>query len=414
MPTASKPWERVVFDIIGPLPRSKKGNEYILVIVDIHSHFPEAFPLKKIDSKSVANELVKLFTRVGIPAILQHDQASNFLSKMMLQLYSLLGINHIQSSAFHPESNAIVERLNGSIKKLLRTCLVGRDPRTWDEILPLVLFSLRASKHETTGLSPFELMYGYQIRGPLDILRELWVDEEPGGEPVDLHQYVLDLGTTMRMLASRAVEKETITKLEIKRRYDKGTEVPEFQEGDKVFLLLPHKINSLSASWMGPYAIQKKLGPVTYRILMHDRTKKVRVVHSNMLRKYIPRISCFISEQEGEEFENETPASFPERAERTKTSKDVNINPKLTQNQIIQTKNLLLKYDDIFSDIPGSTDVLRHQIRTINDIHIKRASYTVPQALIPMVQNELDTVLKLCLIEPVVNERNPTAYEAPA
>ena len=414
MPTASHAWERIIFDIVGPLERSKKGNQYILVVIDVHSHYPEAFPLKTIDSKNVANELMKLFTRVGIPTIIQHDQATNFLSKMMLQLYALLGINHISSSCYHPETNALVERLNGTIKKLLRTCLVGRDTRTWDEILPLVLFSIRASKHETTGFSPFELMFGYQIRGPLDILRELWVEETTEGNPVDLHQYVLDLRTTMRALATQAIEKEETTKRAVKDRYDKTAQLVEYGEGDQVFLLMPHKVSSLTASWMGPYVVQKKLGPVTYRILVHNRSKKIRVCHANMLRKYIPRISCFVSTTpEGEEFENETPASFPEAATRTATSENIKINEKLSIEQKFQVRKLVKEFDNIFSDLPGSTYVLRHQIRTINDEPINCVPYKVPQALIPIVEKEIAVALQLGLIEPVINERNPTAYASP-
>ena len=412
MPTATRAWEKVIFDIVGPLEKSRKGHEYILVVIDVHSHFPEAFPLKVIDSKNIANELVKLFSRVGIPSVLQHDQASNFISKLMLQLYSLLGIKNIASSCYHPETNALVERLNGTIKKLLKTCLVGRDTRTWDEILPLVLFSIRASKSESTGFSPFELMYGYQIRGPLDIVKELWVEEDKN-DPVDLHQYVLDLRTTMRELSKQAVEHETIIKARVKDRYDKDTQVTEFAEGDKVFMMLPQKVNSLESSWSGPYEVLKKLGPVTYKILVHDKSKKVRIVHVNMLRKYVPRISCFISSVDGEEFENEAPASFPVSAKRTLTSNDVKINPKLNPNQFQKIKQLLTKFDSIFSDLPGSTDVLRHQIRTINDKPINCVPYTVPQALIPIVQKEIDVALQLGLIEPVFNEINPTAYASP-
>ena len=412
MPTATRPWQKIIFDIVGPLEKSRKGHEYILVVIDVHSHFPEAFPLKVIDSKNIANELVKLFTRVGIPILIQHDQASTFISKLMTQLYNLLGIKNIASSTYHPETNALVERLNGTIKKLLKTCLIDRDTRTWDEILPLVLFSIRASKSESTGFSPFELMYGYQIRGPLDIVKELWVEEDKL-DPVDLHQYVLDLRTTMRELSKQAVERETTIKARVKDRYDKGSQLIEFVEGDKVFMQLPQRVNSLESSWSGPYEVLGKLGPVTYRILVHDRSKKQRVVHVNMLRKYTPRISCFISTVENEEFENETPASFPASAKRTLTSKDVKINPKLNPMQFEKVKQLLKKFDPIFSDLPGSTDVLRHQIRTINDKPINCAPYPIPQALIPIVQKEIDVALQLGLIEPVFNERNPTAYASP-
>ena len=415
MPTADRPWQKIIIDVVGPLEKSNKGNQYILVVIDVHSHYPEAFALKTIDSKTIAKELVKLFTRVGICTELQSDQASNFLSKIMFQLYAILGIKHISSSCYRPQTNALVERLNGTIKRLLKTCLVGRDPRNWDEILPLVLFSIRASKSETTGFSPFELMFGYEIRGPLDIVRELWVEpEETGQGSVDLHQYILDLRNTMRALASKAVEREKLAKEQAKTRFDKNAGLVEFIEGDKVFILLPQRVSSLTPSWVGPYIIDQRLGPVTYRVFMHEKSrKKLRVVHVNMMRRYIPRISCFVSTQEGEEFENETVASFPESSSRQLTSLDVKLNDRLPEIQKVKIKNLLKKFDKIFSDIPGSTDVLQHQIRTINDEPINCVPYTVPQALAPMVQKEIEVALKLGIIEPVINIKNPTAYASP-
>ena len=69
-------------------------------------------------------------------------------------------------------------------------------------------------------------------------------------------------------------------------------------------------------------------------------------------------------------------------------------------------KSLVNKFDEIFSDLPGSTDLLRHQIRTIDDEPIHCAPYTVPQALIPIVQKEIDVALQLGIIEPVINEKN--------
>ena len=414
-PTASRPWDKMIYDVVGPLEKSTQGSKYLLVVVDVHSHYPFAFPLRSIESKHIARTLVNLFSHIGIPRILQHDQASNFSSKMMKQLTALLGIEDIRSSCYRPESNALVERLNGTIKKLIRTCLVGKNLNQWETVLPLVLFAIRATKHATTQLSPFNLVFGYNVRGPLDIVKELWVDEPPGEHPQDLHEYVLDLRKTMRVLSQQAVEREVETKEAIKERFDRSAEMVEFQEGDLVYLMIPQKVSSLSVSWEGPYKILKRLGLVTYQVLVHDKHKKVRVVHTNMLRRYVPRISCFVnsSEEGEEEFSNVVPASFPSTVERTVTSEDVVINPELEPSQRSQLRELLKKYDSIFSNIPGSTNVLRHQIRTINDIPIKCAPYPIPQALIPVAQKEIEVALKLGLISPVINEVNPSGYASP-
>ena len=90
--TPTKPFEEIFIDIAGPLINSKRGYQYILVIIDAHSHFPEFCPLRKIDARSIAVELIKFFSRVGIPTRIRSDNASNFKSDLMHHLYQLMGV----------------------------------------------------------------------------------------------------------------------------------------------------------------------------------------------------------------------------------------------------------------------------------------------------------------------------------
>jgi RNase H-like domain found in reverse transcriptase/Reverse transcriptase (RNA-dependent DNA polymerase)/Integrase zinc binding domain/Integrase core domain/SCAN domain len=408
-PTIDKPFSKIIMDVVGPLDKSNAGNIYMLVIVCAHTHYPEAIPMKSVDAKRVAAELVKLFARVGICDVVQTDQGSNFMSSLMEQLYKTLGVKHIKSSPYRPETQGVVERLNGTIKRLLKTCLVGKDIRNWDQVLPLVLFSIRSAKHESVGYTPFQLLYGYDIRGPLDIIKELWTQEESQGK--DVHQYVLDLRSSMRELAKIAAKNESENKIKTKIRYDKGTKETDLKVGDKVYVLLPYKCHSLSPIWQGPYEILEKVGPVDYIVYLYDRVKKKRVVHINMMRKYEPRISCFVIKEE--DFDVAGPASFPSSVERTMTYKDVKIPSELNEEQKGQASRVMLKYEKIFSDLPGATKLVRHQIRTIDDKPVFVKPYPIPQALISEVEKEIKIGLDLGLIEPVVNNINPTAYAAP-
>ena len=77
-------------DIVGPLPRSRSGNRYVLVICDYATRYPEAVPVRSIDAENIAEELIKLFARVGIPQSILTDQGSNFTSKLLMELYRLL------------------------------------------------------------------------------------------------------------------------------------------------------------------------------------------------------------------------------------------------------------------------------------------------------------------------------------
>jgi len=87
LPIVSTPFQKIVMDIVGPLPRSRNGHCYILVICDYAIRYPEAIPLRSIDTEHIAGELINVFTRVGIPKEILTDQGSNFTSKLLMELY---------------------------------------------------------------------------------------------------------------------------------------------------------------------------------------------------------------------------------------------------------------------------------------------------------------------------------------
>ena len=71
IPVVSDPFEKIVVDCVGPLPRTKRGNQYLLTVMCSAIRYPEAFPLKDIKAKHIVKHLLQLFTRVGIPKVLQ-------------------------------------------------------------------------------------------------------------------------------------------------------------------------------------------------------------------------------------------------------------------------------------------------------------------------------------------------------
>ena len=91
-----------------------------MTIVDYGTRYPEAIPLRSTNSKAVADALVQYFCKVGIPEELVSDQGSNFIGKLMAQLYDQLGITKIKTSMYHPEANGLVQRFNGTLKKFVR------------------------------------------------------------------------------------------------------------------------------------------------------------------------------------------------------------------------------------------------------------------------------------------------------
>ena len=182
LPVIEEPFTRIAMDVVGPLPRSSSGHEYILVVCDYATRYPEAIPMKAVDAEHVAEELVTMFSRVGVPSEILTDQGTNFMSKLLSKLYRLLHVRRIRTSPYHPQTDGLVERFNGTLKSMLRkTAVEGKD---WDKLLPYLLFAYREVPQASTGFSPFELMYGRHVRGPLDILRETWKASKRSDESV--------------------------------------------------------------------------------------------------------------------------------------------------------------------------------------------------------------------------------------
>ena len=186
LPIIEEPFQRIAMDIVGPLPRSRQGHRYILVICDYATRYPEAFPLKTIDAPHVAEELMKFFSRAGVPKEILTDQGTNFMSKLLTELYRMLHIQPIHTSPYHPQTDGFVERFNRTLKAMLNK-LVGDEGKDWDQLLPYLLFAYREVPQASTGFSPFELVYGQQVRGPLDIIKESWEADKRSNESVVSH-----------------------------------------------------------------------------------------------------------------------------------------------------------------------------------------------------------------------------------
>ena len=187
IPAFDEPFSRIIIDCVGPLPKTKSGNEYLLTIMCASTRFPEAIPLRNIKTKTIVKALVKFFTFVGLPKSVQSDQGSNFMSGIFQQVMHELGIKQYRSSAYHPESQGVLERFHQTLKNMIRSYCFDTE-KDWDEGIHLLLFAVRESVQESLGFSPFELVFGHMVRGPLKLLKEKFLSQED--TPLNLLQYV--------------------------------------------------------------------------------------------------------------------------------------------------------------------------------------------------------------------------------
>ena len=285
MPVVDVPFRRIAVDLVGPIsPCSDRGHRYILTVVDVATRYPEAVPLKNIDTISVAEALVGLFSRVGCPEEILSDCGSQFISDLMKEIYRLLSVKSIHTSPYHPQSNGQVERFNGVLKTMLRKVVVGH-PKDWDRYIPALLFAYRELPNESTGFSPFELLFGRRPRGPIDILAKVWSGDTGMEEAKPLYQYVSDLKSTLSESMSLAQENIRAAASRHKRYFDRKATPRSFKVNDEVLVLLPTDSNKLLMAWKGPYKVLSVHG-VDYKISVGGKEK---VFHANMLKGYSRR-----------------------------------------------------------------------------------------------------------------------------
>ena len=112
LPVISQPFERIAMDIVGPLTKSSRGNHFVLVVGDYATCYPEAVPMKHVDAANVAEELVRIFSRVSVPKEILTDQGTNFTSHLLAELYKMLHVRPIRTTPYHPQTNGLVKRFN--------------------------------------------------------------------------------------------------------------------------------------------------------------------------------------------------------------------------------------------------------------------------------------------------------------
>ncbi|HBS53358.1 MAG TPA: hypothetical protein DD806_05115 [Flavobacterium sp.] len=281
--TASKPFEKVYLDIVGPLTLTENGNKYALTFLDDLTKFFRAIPLQNQEACTVAKAFVKeIICLHGIPEILLTDQGSNFVGKLFKSICKLLDLKKIQTTAYHPQTNGALERTHRTMAEHLRA-LVNPEQTDWDDWLPHVVFTFNTTVHSSTGFTPFELLYGYEPTLPSSITEA----------PRTYYNYddlVIDLKSKFQHCWKRAKENIKNSKEASKKQYDKKVHVNSYNIGDKVLLKIEqikHGLcGKLSPLRKGPYKVIMVHSPRNYSIQVG---KKEFRVNANRLLPFFER-----------------------------------------------------------------------------------------------------------------------------
>lgn len=162
------PFEKVGIDLLGPFRRSKSGKTFIIVATDYATRWAETQALPNGKAGPVAKFILeKIITRHGAPKHILSDQGKVFRSELVLELLRTMGTSSQYTTAYHPSTNGLTERLNKTIADMI-SVYTNKNQTNWDEYLPHVTFAYNTSKQDTTHFSPFMLVYGREPVLPLE------------------------------------------------------------------------------------------------------------------------------------------------------------------------------------------------------------------------------------------------------
>ena len=210
------PFERVGIDIM-EMPQTCEGNRDVLVIVDYLTKWTEAFPMQDQSSETIVRLFVdNVICRHGVPNQLLSDRGTNLLSDLILDICQLTGMKKINTTCYHPQTDGLVENFNKTLRSMIakHAKQFGMD---WDKYLHHLLFAYRTKPHESTGESPFYLLYGRDARIPTATA----LHAAPTLHMLDVADYRTKLVTGLSMAWNSAHTCITKAQTKQKLQYDK-------------------------------------------------------------------------------------------------------------------------------------------------------------------------------------------------
>lgn len=247
-------FQNIHIDIVGPLPISD-GYKYLLTCIDRFSRWPVAIPIRDITSETVVKSFIKdWISNYGIPNKITTDQGRQLESNLFNELAKRFGIKHIHTTAYHPQSNGMIERFHRTMK----TALKCHSNSTWTDALPLIMLGLRTSIKENLGISAAEMLYGTNLKIPGDFITDIPTNESTP-------EFIRQLKHSMDQIKSIPGTNHSNNKCFIQK---------ELELSDYVLLRDDSVKSPLQRPYSGPYKVIKR-SDKTFDILIKNKTVTV-------------------------------------------------------------------------------------------------------------------------------------------
>lgn len=253
------PFHTLHVDHVGPFERSRKGNRYLLVIVDGFTKFTMIEPVKDTKAKRAAKILLDVVHLFGVPHRVITDRGTAFTAQSFKIFCSTYGIRHVLNAVATPRANGQCERYNRTIVASLAAMTAGNEPERWDEKVKQIQGALNTTYNKGIGTTPMEALMGYKARCSADawILQEIQDEVER-----------IDLRRIRGQIAAHITEDQR----KQKEQYDKGRrEAKQYREGDVVMVEITTEratgdSRKLHAKYKGPFRVSIVLGNDRYEV----------------------------------------------------------------------------------------------------------------------------------------------------
>ena len=282
---AGYPMQHIHMDILGPLPESKRGNKYILMLIDQFTKWLECFPIPNQNSEMVAKSIVDGFlSKFGCPTELHTDQGKNMDGVLIRKLCELLQIAKTRTTPYHPSSNGQIERYNRLVLQTIR-CYLKNKQNDWDSHLQQIAGAIRATENRQTGFTPNFMMLGREVTQPIDLMLGT---SEINNQNQEIPEYLQSL--VYNMSECHQIARENIQEAQIRQKkyYDSNLVAKSYNVGDVVLKIdSATKIgqsSKLKAPWKGPYIVVEVKSPILYKIA--DRKNVESIVHHDRIKIY--------------------------------------------------------------------------------------------------------------------------------
>jgi hypothetical protein len=290
-----EPFDRWALDFIGPINPPSNQKVYILVCTDYMTKWVEAKALHRATEEAVIKFLfTDIFTRFGMPRELVTDGGPPFSShgfKATLQKY------HIQqrmTTPYHPQANGQVESTNKVIEAIL-TKTVKENRKDWSDRLLEALWAYRTTWRNTTGFSPYELVYGKSVVFPVEFeIKTLRTALAANLDLTNAQTARLQQLNELEEKRLDAIQQTTVIQQQRSQWHDKNIKNKQFQKGNWALLYdsrFKEFQGKLRTRWLGPYEVDTVFPNGTVRLLTIDDSRTPLLVNGHRLRLYQKPIS---------------------------------------------------------------------------------------------------------------------------